>query len=235
MTNSSVKYLDQKADLTFKKIFSNHPDLLISLLNSLLPTDEDCHIESIKTTNMYDYTFINGYNSKNQLTSVQYPNLVQAITYTYDQYGNNIQTNAGSNVIYRLESYNGLTASSSFNGALTTTNTRDSRGFLTNVSLTKGGNTLESLTTDYDGATGNLMSRQRNALAKEKFWYDELDRLTEVSENKFLKLTVTYLPNGNINGMTDVGMYTYDSTDRPTDRMPCAVWKISRKKYQASL
>ena len=214
LTNSSAKYLDQKADLTFKKIFSNHPDLLISLLNSLLPTDEDCHIESIKTTNMYDYTFINGYNNKNQLTSVQYPNLPQTITYTYDQYGNNIQTNAGSNVIYKLESYNGLTASSSFNGALTTTNTKDSRGFLTNVSLTKGDDTLESFTTDYDGATGNLMSRQRNA-QKEKFWYDELDRLTEVSENKLLKLTVTYLPNGNINGMTDVGMYTYDDTDRP--------------------
>ena len=36
-----AKYLDPKADLTFKKIFSNHPDLLISLLNSLLPLDAD--------------------------------------------------------------------------------------------------------------------------------------------------------------------------------------------------
>lgn len=167
-----------------------------------------------KTSEGKEYAFIHGYNNKNQLTSVQYPNLPQTITYTYDQYGNNIQTNAGSNVIYKLESYNGLSTSSSFNGTLTTTYTKDSRGFMTNVSLKNGNSTLESFTTDYDGATGNLMSRQRNAL-KEKFWYDELDRLTEVSENKFLKLTVTYLPNGNINGMTDVGMYTYDSTDRP--------------------
>ena len=43
-----AKYLDPKADLTFKKIFSNHPDLLISLLNSLLPLDADRQIESIE-------------------------------------------------------------------------------------------------------------------------------------------------------------------------------------------
>ena len=31
------KYLDPKADLTFKKVFGEHPDLVISLLNALLP------------------------------------------------------------------------------------------------------------------------------------------------------------------------------------------------------
>ena len=36
-----MKYLDPKADLTFKKIFGNHPARLISLLNALLPLDED--------------------------------------------------------------------------------------------------------------------------------------------------------------------------------------------------
>ena len=29
-----MKYLDPKADLTFKKIFGNHPKRLISLLNA---------------------------------------------------------------------------------------------------------------------------------------------------------------------------------------------------------
>jgi len=43
-----MKYLDPKADLTFKKIFANHPDLLISLLNALLPLDEDEQIREIK-------------------------------------------------------------------------------------------------------------------------------------------------------------------------------------------
>lgn len=41
------KYLDPKADLTFKKVFKGHPDLLISLLNALLPLPEDRQIESI--------------------------------------------------------------------------------------------------------------------------------------------------------------------------------------------
>ena len=36
-----MKYLDPKADLTFKKIFGNHPARLISLLNALLPLSED--------------------------------------------------------------------------------------------------------------------------------------------------------------------------------------------------
>ena len=32
-----MKYLNPKADLTFKKVFSEHPDLVISFLNALLP------------------------------------------------------------------------------------------------------------------------------------------------------------------------------------------------------
>ena len=45
---TNVKYLDPKADLTFKKVFGNHPDLLISLLNALLPLNEEQKIESIE-------------------------------------------------------------------------------------------------------------------------------------------------------------------------------------------
>ncbi len=43
-----MKYLDPKADLTFKKIFGNHPDLLISLLNALLPLGDDEQIREIE-------------------------------------------------------------------------------------------------------------------------------------------------------------------------------------------
>ena len=42
------KYLDPKADLTFKKVFGEHKNLLISLLNALLPLDKDQMIESIE-------------------------------------------------------------------------------------------------------------------------------------------------------------------------------------------
>ena len=43
-----AKYLNPKADLTFKKIFGEHPNLVISLLNALLPLKEDERVESIE-------------------------------------------------------------------------------------------------------------------------------------------------------------------------------------------
>ena len=42
------KYLDPRADLTFKKIFGEHKHLVISLLNALLPLKEDEQVESIE-------------------------------------------------------------------------------------------------------------------------------------------------------------------------------------------
>lgn len=44
-----MRYLDPKADLTFKKVFGEHPALVISLLNALLPFEtEDEKIESVE-------------------------------------------------------------------------------------------------------------------------------------------------------------------------------------------
>lgn len=42
------KYLDPKADLTFKKIFGEHKDLLISLINALLPLKDDEQVEEVE-------------------------------------------------------------------------------------------------------------------------------------------------------------------------------------------
>ena len=41
------KYLDPRADLTFKKIFGEHKHLVISLLNAMLPLKENEQVESI--------------------------------------------------------------------------------------------------------------------------------------------------------------------------------------------
>ena len=46
--NMARKYLDPKADLTFKKVFGEHKNLMISFLNALLPLDEGKQIESIE-------------------------------------------------------------------------------------------------------------------------------------------------------------------------------------------
>ena len=43
-----MRYLDPKNDLTFKKIFGQHPHLLISFLNAVLPLEGNRQIESIE-------------------------------------------------------------------------------------------------------------------------------------------------------------------------------------------
>ena len=43
-----AKYLDPKADVTFKKVFGEHKNLVMSLLNALLPLDEGKQVESIE-------------------------------------------------------------------------------------------------------------------------------------------------------------------------------------------
>ena len=42
------KYLDPRADLTFKKVFGEHKNLVISLLNAMLPLGDDEHVDSIE-------------------------------------------------------------------------------------------------------------------------------------------------------------------------------------------
>ena len=43
-----MKYLDPKADLTFKRVFGEHPDLVMSLLNALLPISVGQEITDIE-------------------------------------------------------------------------------------------------------------------------------------------------------------------------------------------
>ncbi|MBS6240314.1 MAG: Rpn family recombination-promoting nuclease/putative transposase [Bacteroides sp.] len=43
-----MKYLNPKADLTFKRVFGEHPDLVMSLLNALLPLTADQEIADIE-------------------------------------------------------------------------------------------------------------------------------------------------------------------------------------------
>ena len=44
-----MRYLDPRNDLTFKKVFGEHPDLLISFLNALMPFNgKSEHIKQIE-------------------------------------------------------------------------------------------------------------------------------------------------------------------------------------------
>jgi hypothetical protein len=43
-----ARYLNQKNDVPFKRIFGEHPDLLINFLNALMPFENGRIIESIE-------------------------------------------------------------------------------------------------------------------------------------------------------------------------------------------
>ena len=43
-----MRYLDPRADPTFYQVFGKHPDLVISLLNALLPFDDEHLVKSVK-------------------------------------------------------------------------------------------------------------------------------------------------------------------------------------------
>lgn len=43
-----MRYLNPKADLTFKRVFGEHPDLVMSFLNALLPLQPEESITDIE-------------------------------------------------------------------------------------------------------------------------------------------------------------------------------------------
>ena len=67
---------------------------------------------------------------------------------------------------------------------------------------------------NYDGATGNLLSRTRNSLSEETFGYDNLDRLVSVKVGTQETMHIKYADNGNITSKTGIGQYYY-SAERP--------------------
>lgn len=160
------------------------------------------------------YSFSYTYNGNNQLAKTTYPGGLE-VDYQYDNYGFKSQTAIGNKVIYKVESANGLVSSTSFLGQLTATNTRDTRGYEINRSITRGSVVLENFDTSYDGLTDNLLSRRRNSAPLETFGYDALDRLVSVKSGTTEIMNISYAPNGNMLSKTGVGSYSYDESSHP--------------------
>ena len=160
------------------------------------------------------YGFSYAYNSNNQLAKTIYPGGLEE-SYTYDGYGFKSQSSVGDKVIYKLESTDGLVSNTSFMGKLTTTLTRDARGYESNRRITRGSSILENFDEIYDGATGNLLSRKRNNEPMEYFGYDNMYRLVSVKRGDDETMRVSYAPNGNILFKTGVGNFFYDKNVRP--------------------
>lgn len=159
------------------------------------------------------YQFKYAYNASNQLVQTTYPgNFI--VKYTYDKYGNKIQTTANDKIVYQVDGYDGLETKTSFLNKYTTTFTLDSRGFKSDIVLKNGSTVLDQFKMNYEGATGNLLSRTRNSLSEETFGYDNLDRLVSVKVGTKETMHIKYAENGNITSKTGIGQYYYDA-ERP--------------------
>ena len=166
------------------------------------------------------YSFSYEYNGNGQLSKDTYPGGLEE-SYLYDNYGFKSQSAIGDKVIYKVESTDGLVSNTSFMGKLTTTLTRDARGYESNRRITHGLSMLENFDESYDGATDNLLSRKRNNEPLEYFGYDNMDRLVSVKRGDDETMRVSYAPNGNILFKTGVGNFSYDK-----DVCPHAVTEV---------
>ena len=159
-------------------------------------------------------TFTYAYNDQGQLAKTTYPGGLEE-TYEYDDNGYKVRTAVDGRTLCRLDSADGLRSRTTVLGKLSSVAVRDSRGFETRRELRRGQAVIGSLTLAYDGATGNLLSRQRDGGTAETFSYDNLDRLTSVRHGGGETLRMAYAPNGNILSKTGVGAFTYDTATRP--------------------
>lgn len=171
---------------------------------------EKRHIRGHEKAYKFEYT----YNDKNQLSQVIYPGNLE-VNYQYDLNGFKNQVEVNGDIVYKQEDYDGLINRFSFLGKLVSTSVRDKDGYETNLKLTNGNSTLEDFTSEYDKATGNLLSRRRNNSSKEEFGYDNLDRLISYKPSQGGMMKIDYAPNGNVLFKTGVGNYSYDASARP--------------------
>jgi len=99
-------YLDPKNDLTFKRVFGEHPNLLISFLNAIMPLDQGRYIEEIhylpneqvpfskgKKNSMVDVKCID--NEKNQF-------IVEMQMFWSEAFNNRMVFNAGKAYVRQL-------------------------------------------------------------------------------------------------------------------------------------
>ncbi len=160
------------------------------------------------------YTFAYAYNDKGQLARTTYPGGLEE-TYEYDDNGYRTRTAVAGRVLCSLDSVDGLRSRTTVLGKLSAVVAHDSRGFESRREMRRGTTVLESFATAYDGATGNLLSRQRGGDTAETFGYDDLDRLVSVKQDGRETLRMAYAANGNILSKTGVGAFTYDAETRP--------------------
>jgi len=164
---------------------------------------------NVKDNGIYDYTY--SYNDKGELYQKVYPSGL-TVKYSYDDYGNHIKTYTDEQTIWELTNKTGTITTSVIGGSITTTETHNDKGMLTNLKAVCDTSTLYNMNFSFNSATGNLMSRTGMMDNTETFAYDSIDRLTNVIKRNTNVMAMTYNENGNIISKTGVGTYSYGTT-----------------------
>ncbi|MDR1153694.1 MAG: hypothetical protein LBL04_03205 [Bacteroidales bacterium] len=159
------------------------------------------------------------YGSNGQLETTVCPEGLR-ISNEYDPYGNLIQVSADARSVWMLLSASGSTTSSLLNGFMVATATQNSRGMLSNLKtmsapdIIPGATTVRNMDFVFNETTGNLTSRTGMIPRKETFYYDNLDRLTDVKHGspETSAMSVGYAANGNITSKTGLGIYSYNAS-----------------------
>jgi|GEM_PF-120694 len=152
--------------------------------------------------------FAYSYNAQGQLYRIAYPGNL-AVNKQYDAYGNMEKVFTDAQTIWELTGATGTVTTTSLGGTLTSTETHNSQGLLTNLKTVKGSDVLHNMNFEFDGASGNLASRSGMLDQTETFTYDNLDRLTSVKKGTADVMQMDYATNGNLSSKTGVGAYTY--------------------------
>jgi len=157
-------------------------------------------------------TFSYAYRPDGKLQSATCPEGVM-MQQDYDRNGYLVQSLAAGNLVWKLTGTNGEATAIQKGNNTTAYMLRNAQGMLTNLWTLKGNSLLRNLEYNFDGATGNLLSRNGMFAQPENFSYDALDRLTGVSGGQGDK-TIAYQANGNIASASDLGQYSY-SPNKP--------------------
>ena len=141
----------------------------------------------------YDGEYTSGrsfaYDRTDNVTDIKYTSGA-VVSNNYDTYGNCTRRSVGDDTIWEFKKDDGITTVEDFlNGRLQLTETRTGHGFLSSDALkSDSGKEIAIAKYTFDPITGNLTERQmpRSSL-KEKFYYDNLDRLVSYDNGKLAR------------------------------------------------
>jgi RHS repeat-associated protein len=160
------------------------------------------------------YTTSYGYDVHSRMIKMTYPGGF-AVSQTYNVHGylDKVRKDSDGSLIWeckKMNHRNQITEVAGGNGLLHT-KSFDDIGFLKSIDVS-GTSPLFHYNYEFNIVTGNLNKRE-NTLQNlsESFSYDNLDRLTKISNTATAQVlhTTSYVASGNISSKTDAGVYAY--------------------------